>query len=79
MLLLTSTLYLAVDTLGGHKRILLVMEQETLHVKLDEEVVAAIDRLADAETRSRNNMLKVLIVEALERREDPRRRRKSKG
>lgn len=42
--------------------------QETLHVRFDGDTVAAVDHIAQRESRTRNNTVKLLVKEALQHR-----------
>ena len=44
------------------------MGKEQLSIRLEPDVLKKIDDLAAKETRTRNNMLEVLVIEALEAR-----------
>jgi hypothetical protein len=45
------------------------MGKEQISIRLPPEILQKVDELADTETRTRNNMLEVLILEALKARE----------
>jgi hypothetical protein len=46
------------------------MGKEQISIRLPPEILRKIDELAAAETRTRNNMIEVLVLEALKAREE---------
>jgi hypothetical protein len=48
------------------------MGKEQISIRLPPEILQKVDELATTETRTRNNMLEVLILEALKAREKPK-------
>jgi hypothetical protein len=48
------------------------MGKEQISIRLEPEILQKIDELAATEKRTRNNMLEVLILEALEARKPPK-------
>jgi len=45
------------------------MNKEQISIRLPPEILQKIDKMAATETRTRNNMLEVLILEAIKARE----------
>jgi len=46
------------------------MNKEQISIRLPPEILKKIDELAAVETRTRNNMLEVLILEAIKARDE---------
>ena len=46
------------------------MGKEQISIRLEPEILSKIDELATKETRTRNNMIEVLIQEAINARDD---------